>query len=77
VVDLQFWYSNGPGGPTNAAQGIGYVQETISRLTQTRITTFDTTVNGTNVQSNITFPLNQPIFVRARSTNTVLRHVSR
>ncbi|KAJ7153350.1 phosphoglycerate mutase-like protein [Mycena filopes] len=63
--DLQFWYSFGPGNPAVSAQGIGYVQELVSRLTQTRITHFDTTVNGTLVSSNVTFPLGQPIYVDA------------
>jgi hypothetical protein len=51
--------------------GIGYVSEVISRLTQTRITNFDTSVNGTIVSSNITFPFNQPIYVDA-SHDTVV-----
>ncbi|TFK36825.1 histidine phosphatase superfamily [Crucibulum laeve] len=63
LVDLEFWYANGPGNPATSAQGIGYVQELVSRLTQTRITEFATTVNGTIVSSNVTFPLNQSIFV--------------
>src|ERR1700689_3888086 len=71
VQDLQFWYGCGPGQPTGAAQGIGYVQELVSRLTQTRITNFNSSVNGTIVSSNVTFPLNQPIFVDA-SHDTVI-----
>ncbi|KAA1471753.1 phosphoglycerate mutase-like protein [Dentipellis sp. KUC8613] len=63
--DLSFWYGNGPGNPAVSAQGVGWAQELISRLTQTRITNFDTSVNGTVVSSNTTFPLNQPIFVDA------------
>ncbi|KAI0066187.1 phosphoglycerate mutase-like protein [Artomyces pyxidatus] len=64
-ADLGFWYTYGPGNPAVAAQGVGYVQEFISRLAQTRITAFDTSVNGTIVSSNVTFPLDQPIFVDA------------
>ncbi|KAJ7239615.1 histidine phosphatase superfamily [Mycena haematopus] len=64
-VDLSFWYNNGPGNPAVAAQGLGWVQELVSRLTQTRITQFASTVNGTIVSSNVTFPLAQPIFVDA------------
>lgn len=63
--DLQFWYSFGPGNPASSAMGIGYVQELVSRLTQTRITTFDTTVNASIVTSEILFPLDQPIYVDA------------
>ncbi|TFY65739.1 hypothetical protein EVG20_g5356 [Dentipellis fragilis] len=62
---LIFWYAFGPGGPATAAQGVGWVQELLSRLTQTRITNFDSSVNSTLASSNITFPLNQPIYVDA------------
>ena len=71
IQDLQFWYSNGPGQPTGAAIGIGYVQELVSRLTQTRITDYNSSVNGTIVDSNVTFPLRQPIYVDA-SHDTVI-----
>lgn len=64
-VDLSFWYNNGPGNPATAAQGIGWVQELVSRLTQKPITTFTSSVNQTIVSNNITFPLLQPIFVDA------------
>ncbi|KZV73339.1 phosphoglycerate mutase-like protein [Peniophora sp. CONT] len=64
-TDLIFWYSNGPGGTSVAAQGIGYVQELIARLTQTPLISFDTTTNATLDASNVTFPLDQPIFVDA------------
>ncbi|KAJ7863958.1 phosphoglycerate mutase-like protein [Mycena olivaceomarginata] len=65
ATDLSFWYNNGPGNPAVAAQGIGWVQELVSRLTQTRITEFASTVNGSIVGNNVTFPLSQPIFVDA------------
>ncbi|KAJ6496230.1 acid phosphatase [Mycena sanguinolenta] len=64
-IDLSFWYNNGPGNPAVAAQGIGWVQELVSRLTQTPMTEFASTVNGTVVSNNVTFPLSQPIFVDA------------
>ncbi|KAA1471725.1 phosphoglycerate mutase-like protein [Dentipellis sp. KUC8613] len=62
---LLFWYVFGPGGPATAAQGVGWVQELLSRLTRTRITNFDSSINSTLASSNITFPLNQPIYVDA------------
>ena len=65
VTDLEFWYGDGPGNPTGSAQGIGYVQELLARLTQTPLTTFETTTNGTLDGNNITFPLNQPIYMDA------------
>lgn len=64
-IDLSFWYGVGPGNPATSAQGIGYVQELIARLTLTPLTDFNSTVNSTIVSSNVTFPLSQPIFVDA------------
>ncbi|TFY79219.1 hypothetical protein EWM64_g4793 [Hericium alpestre] len=69
--DLGFWYGDGPGNPTAAARGIGWVQELVSRLTQTRITDFDTAVNETIVSSPTLFPLNQPIYVDATHDNVL------
>ncbi|KAJ3515274.1 hypothetical protein NLJ89_g1865 [Agrocybe chaxingu] len=62
-IDLAFWYGAGPGNPASSAQGIGYVQELVSRLTQTAITSFDSTVNATIVTNPVVFPLDQPIYV--------------
>ncbi|KAF7292227.1 Acid phosphatase [Mycena indigotica] len=64
-VDLSFWYDNGPGNPAVAAQGVGWVQELVSRLSGERIAASTTTTNATIVGSNITFPLDQPIYVDA------------
>ncbi|KAF8167786.1 histidine phosphatase superfamily [Crassisporium funariophilum] len=73
-IDLEFWYGNGPGNPATAAQGIGYVQELVSRLTQTRITEFKSSVNASLVTNPVTFPLDQPIFVDV-SHDTVMSTV--
>ncbi|KAJ3564362.1 hypothetical protein NP233_g8342 [Leucocoprinus birnbaumii] len=62
---LQMWYISGPGSPTSAALGKGWVQEMLSRLTKTRITTFDSSVNQTIVHNETLFPLNQPMYVDA------------
>ncbi|KAF7292511.1 Acid phosphatase [Mycena kentingensis (nom. inval.)] len=64
-IDLSYWYNNGPGNPAVAAQGIGWVHELVSRLTGERITAAAATTNTTIVGSNITFPLDQPIYVDA------------
>lgn len=69
--DIQYWYSNGPGQPTSAAQGIGYVQELVSRLTKTRITSFKSSVNSTVVSSEDLFPLDQSIYVDATHDTTL------
>ncbi|KAG1908216.1 histidine phosphatase superfamily [Suillus fuscotomentosus] len=62
---VDFWYSSGPGNPTAAAQGLGYVQELVSRLTHTPINVWNSSTNSTLNSNNITFPLNQPIYVDA------------
>ncbi|KAF7288319.1 Acid phosphatase [Mycena chlorophos] len=64
-IDLSFWYDNGPGNPAVAAQGVGWVQELVSRLTGERLTQANTTTNGTLNSNPVTFPLDQPIFVDA------------
>ena len=65
-TDLLFWYTFGPGNPTSAAQGIGYVQELVARLTQTPLIDFNSTTNNQTLDdNNVTFPLNQPIYVDA------------
>ncbi|KAI0652160.1 phosphoglycerate mutase-like protein [Trametes meyenii] len=65
AFDLELWYDFGPGNPATAAQGIGYVQQLVARLTQTPLTEFATNLNATLDGNNVTFPLNQPIYVDA------------
>ncbi|KAG0702011.1 histidine phosphatase superfamily [Suillus ampliporus] len=60
-----FWYDGGPGNPAAAAQGLGYIQELVARLTQTPITVWNSSTNSTLDSSKITFPLDQPIYVDA------------
>ncbi|KZT30677.1 phosphoglycerate mutase-like protein [Neolentinus lepideus HHB14362 ss-1] len=64
ALDISFWYSSGPGNPTSAAIGLGWVGEMMARLTQTPITGAFAEVN-TTLANNVTFPLNQPIYVDA------------
>lgn len=62
-LDLQFAGDYGFMSPTGRAQGIGYVNELLSRLTNT---TFDgpvTTQNTTFDESSTYFPLDQPIYI--------------
>ncbi|KAG0141524.1 hypothetical protein CROQUDRAFT_83136 [Cronartium quercuum f. sp. fusiforme G11] len=63
--DLEFWYTFSFGSPVAAAIGKGWVQELLSRLTQTRMTEFDSSVNSTLHSNPVTFPLDQPIYVDA------------
>lgn len=67
-VDLEVWYAFGPGNPTTAAQGLAYVEELAARLTQTPLTesAFNSSgLNRTLDDNDVTFPLNQPIYVDA------------
>ncbi|KAG2154726.1 histidine phosphatase superfamily [Suillus clintonianus] len=73
-IDLGFWYSSGPGNPTAAAQGLGYVQELVARLTQTPISVWNSSTNSTLDSNTITFPLNQPIYVDA-THDTVISNI--
>lgn len=63
ITDLSFYYDNSFGSPVSAAMGVGYLQELLSRLTQTSITSSNSSVNATLNANKITFPLDQPIFV--------------
>ncbi|KZT30678.1 phosphoglycerate mutase-like protein [Neolentinus lepideus HHB14362 ss-1] len=63
--DISFWYNNGPGNPTSAAMGLGWVSEVVARLTQTRTTEPFAETNVTLNSNPVTFPLNQPIYVDA------------
>ncbi|KUJ23822.1 putative phytase [Mollisia scopiformis] len=56
------YYDYSYGNPTGRAQGIGYVQELIARLTHTYITTSDSSVNSTIDNNPTTFPLHQPFY---------------
>lgn len=63
--DLSFWYSDAFGSPVAASQGIGMVQELVARLTNTRITTHNSTTNSTIDDDPIQMPLTQPMYVDA------------
>ena len=56
------YYDYSFGNPTGRAQGIGYVQELIARLTQQYIPTSNSSVNSTLDDNPTTFPLGQPFY---------------
>ncbi|KAJ6439414.1 multiple inositol polyphosphate phosphatase-like protein [Purpureocillium lavendulum] len=58
VLDIQCTYGN----PTGRAQGIGYLQELIARLTHTYITSSNSSVNSTLDDNAASFPLDQQIY---------------
>ncbi|CAK7264996.1 hypothetical protein SEPCBS57363_001356 [Sporothrix epigloea] len=55
--DAQYYYDYSYGNPTSRAQGIGYVQELIARLTNQYITVSNTSVNSTLTNNAEDFPL--------------------
>lgn len=71
-LDLQFWYGSAFGSPVARAQGIGYVQELIARLTHTPIAVHNSSTNSTLNDDPITFPLNQSLYVDATHEVVVL-----
>ncbi|EDR10844.1 phytase, partial [Laccaria bicolor S238N-H82] len=64
-LDLTFWYNSAFGSPTARVQGIGYIQELVSRLTHTPIATHNSSTNGTLNDNPVTFPLGQSLYVDA------------
>jgi hypothetical protein len=69
--DLLFYYNNGPGSPVSAAQGKGYLDEYIARLTG-RYPAAMSALNQTFDESPILFPLNQSIYADATHEVVVL-----
>lgn len=55
-----------------AAQGLGYLQELISRLDHTFITEYNSTTNSTLDGNNVTFPLYQSIYADAAHEVSIL-----
>ncbi|WWC90320.1 uncharacterized protein L201_005253 [Kwoniella dendrophila CBS 6074] len=60
--DLYWWYAQSFGYAPAKAQGVGWLQELTSRLTKTRLTEFNSTVNST-FHNDVQFPLNDPLYV--------------
>lgn len=59
-TDTQRQYSFG--NPTGRAQGIGYLQELIARLTNQYITSSNSSVNSTITNNPADFPLGEPFY---------------
>ncbi|KAI6005603.1 histidine phosphatase superfamily [Pisolithus albus] len=64
AYDINFWYGVGFGSPLSKALGIGYVQELVSRLTQTPIEIHNSSTNAT-LHNGLTFPLGHSLYVDA------------
>jgi Histidine phosphatase superfamily (branch 2) len=63
--DLSFWYGSGFGSPVAAAQGAGYANELLHRLKRLLPMENPFSVNQTLDGNEITFPLDQSIYVDA------------
>ena len=71
-LDIYFWYDVSFGSPLARAQGIGYVQELVARLTHTPIATHNSSTNATLDDSDVTFPLADALYVDATHETVVL-----
>ncbi|KAL7422599.1 hypothetical protein Q5752_003247 [Cryptotrichosporon argae] len=60
--DIQWWYTASFGAPTARAQGMGWVQELVARLSHTRLTQFNSTTNS-SWHDDVHFPVNDPLTV--------------
>ncbi|KAF5324577.1 hypothetical protein D9611_004222 [Ephemerocybe angulata] len=71
ALDLAFWYGSAYGSPVARVQGIGWVQELVSRLTKTPIKEHNSSTNST-LHNPITFPLGNSLYVDATHEVVVL-----
>jgi hypothetical protein len=62
TLDMEYYYDYSWGNPTGRAQGIGYLQELIARLTNQYITSSNTSVNYTLTNNPTDFPLGQKFY---------------
>ncbi|KAJ3566101.1 hypothetical protein NP233_g7216 [Leucocoprinus birnbaumii] len=76
ALDLYFWYGSAFGSPVARAQGIGYVQELVARLTHTPIAVHNSSTNATLDDNPVTFPLNQSLYVDATHEVVVLNIIT-
>jgi hypothetical protein len=65
TLDVEYYYDYSYGNPTGRAQGIGYLQELIARLTNqynTSSSSSSSSVNSTLTNNADSFPLGQPFY---------------
>lgn len=71
-LDLGFWYDSAFGSPVGRVQGVGYIQELVSRLTHTPIETYNSSTNSTLHADDRIWPLNDNLYVDATHEVVVL-----
>ncbi|CAD0018612.1 unnamed protein product [Aureobasidium pullulans] len=62
TLDMAYYYDYAYGNPTGRAQGIGYVQELLARLTHQYITVSNSSVNSSITNNSADFPLDRPFY---------------
>ncbi|KAG9651339.1 3-phytase, partial [Aureobasidium melanogenum] len=62
TLDIAYYYDYSYGNPTGRAQGIGYVQELLARLTHQYITVSNSSVNSSITNNSQDFPLDRPFY---------------
>lgn len=61
-LDIEYYYDYSYGAPTGRAQGVGYLQELLARLTNQYITSSNSSVNSTYDNNAAQFPLGRPFY---------------
>lgn len=62
TLDIEYYYDYSFGNPTGRAQGLGYQQELLARLTNQYITSSNSSVNSSLTNNPHTFPLGRPFY---------------
>lgn len=62
TLDIEYFYDYSYGQPTGRAQGLGYLQELLARLTDQYITSSNSSVNYTDTDNSKDFPLGRPFY---------------
>lgn len=62
TLDIEYYYDYAYGNPTGRAQGVGYLQELLARLTDQYITSSNSSVNSSNTDNAEDFPLGRPFY---------------
>lgn len=62
TLDIEYYYDYSFGAPTGRAQGVGYQQELLARLTKQYITSSNSSVNSSLDNNAAQFPLGSPFY---------------
>ncbi|KAI7213499.1 phosphoglycerate mutase-like protein [Hortaea werneckii] len=63
TLDIEYYYDYSFGSPTGRAQGLGYQQELLARLTDQYIINSNSSVNSTLTNNPKDFPLQRPFYL--------------